>query len=239
MNEMGYTEHFEELRKRIIYVVVYFCLFLGVGFYFTKDVYAFLSNKVEGTLTVLGPSEIIWIFFMIATLFSVTCTIPFAALQLWIFVKPALSLREQRITLTYIPALFVLFILGILFGYFIIFPILFQFLASLGEGIVEQMFTAEKYFTFMANIVIPFGVLFEIPIVVLFLTTIGILNPILLSKIRKYAYFVLIVIGVLLSPPDFMSDFITSFPLIIIYEISIILSRFAYKKKNSLEFPHF
>lgn len=231
MNEMGYMEHFEELRKRIIYVLIYFCLFLGVGFYFTKDVYLFLSSNVEETLTVLGPSEIVWIFFMIATLFSVTCTIPFAALQVWIFVKPALSLGERRITLIYIPVLLILFILGILFGYFFIFPILFHFLMSLGDGIVNQMFTVEKYFIFMANIVIPFGVLFEIPIVVLFLTTIGILNPIYLSRIRKYAYFVLIVIGVLLSPPDFMSDFITSIPLIIIYEISIFGSKIIYKKR--------
>lgn len=230
---MGYIEHFEELRKRILYICIYFCLFLGIGFFFTKDIYEYLSNEFARGLVVLSPSEIIWIFFMIAALFSIFCTIPFAAFQIWIFVKPALSDLEQKVSLMYIPALFILFGMGISFGYFIIFPLLFHFLESLGEGIVVQMFTVEKYFSFMANIVISFGVLFEIPVVVLFLTSVGILNPIFLTKIRKHAYFLLIVTGVLLSPPDFLSDFITSVPLLIIYEISIFLSKIVFKRRNS------
>lgn len=232
---MGYMEHFEELRKRIIYVIGYFCIFLGIGFIFTKDIYLYLTRDIAGVLMVLGPSEILWIFFVIATLFGMICTIPFAAFQLWLFVKPALEEREQRITLLYVPLLFILFIMGISFGYFIIFPLLLHFLEMVGEGIVNQSFTVEKYFSFMANIVIPFGVLFEIPVVVLFFTSLGILNPIQLSKVRKYAYFLLIILGIMLSPPDFLSDFITTVPLIILYEISILLSTFIYKRKLNIE----
>lgn len=232
---MGYMEHFEELRKRIIYVIGYFCIFLGIGFIFTKDIYLYLTRDIAGVLMVLSPSEILWIFFVIATLFGMICTIPFAAFQLWLFVKPALEEREQRITLLYVPLLFILFIMGISFGYFIIFPLLLHFLEMVGEGIVNQSFTVEKYFSFMANIVIPFGVLFEIPVVVLFFTSLGILNPIQLSKVRKYAYFLLIILGIMLSPPDFLSDFITTVPLIILYEISILLSTFIYKRKLNIE----
>lgn len=230
---MGYIEHFEELRRRMIYVCVCFCMFLGIGFFFTKELYEYLTRDVEGMLTVLGPSEIIWVFFMIASLFSFIFTIPFLIFQIWLFVKPALNESEQKISLLYIPVIFILFIVGICFGYFIIFPLLFHFLVLLGEGTVDQMFTVERYFLFMANIVIPFGVIFEIPIVVIFLTTIGILNPTYLSKTRKYAYFLLILIGVILSPPDFLSDFITTIPLIIIYEISIFLSKLVFNRRNS------
>lgn len=228
---MGYIEHLEELRKRIIYVLLFFSSFFGIGFLFTQEIYEYLSNDVKGTLTVLSPSEILWIFFMISALFSVACTIPFFAFQLWLFVKPGLNHNEQKITLIYIPFVFILFVLGIAFGYYVIFPILFSFLESLGEGIVVQMFTVKKYFSFMANIVIPFGILFEIPVLVFFLTSIGLLHPLFLAKKRKYAYFLLTVIGVLLSPPDFLSDFITTIPLIIIFEISIWISKIVYKSK--------
>lgn len=232
---MGYMEHFEELRKRIFYIVGYFIIFLCIGFIFTKDIYQYLSKDVGSILTVLGPSEILWIFFMIASLFGIVCTIPFAGFQLWLFVKPALEEKEQKITLLYIPLLFILFILGIAFGYFIIFPLLLHFLESVGEGLVSQTFTVEKYFSFMANVVIPFGVLFEIPVVILFLTSLEIVNPLLLSKARKYVYFLLIILGITLSPPDFISDLITTIPLIILYEISIQLSTFMYKRVERME----
>ncbi len=78
-------------------------------------------------LTVLGPSDVLWIFFSIATVFAIVCTIPIATMQIWLFVKPGLHPREQKMTLMYIPVLFVLFIAGLCFGYFIVMPFLFHF----------------------------------------------------------------------------------------------------------------
>ena len=78
---------------------------------------------------------------------------------------------------------------------------------------------------------LPFGVLFELPIVMMFLTSLGILNPYVMAKIRKYAYFVLIVIAIIITPPEFMSDFIVSVPLLLLYEISISLSKIVYKRR--------
>lgn len=231
MKEMSYIEHLEELRRRIIFTFVWFIVFTIIGFLFSEDIYLFLSGNFQGKLTVLGPSEILWIYVKISAFVGVVFTIPVAAFQLWLFVKPALYPQEQRVTAMYIPGLFVLFVTGISFGYFVIFPIVVHFLESVGEGMVNTMFTVERYFSFMVNIVIPFGLLFELPLVIMFLTSLGILNPYYLAKKRKYAYFLLIVIGVALSPPDFMSDFMMSAPLLLIYELSISTSKVMYHRR--------
>jgi sec-independent protein translocase protein TatC len=229
--ELQLVDHLDELRKRIIISAVAFVVFFIVGFIYVTDIYDWIVRDLDVKLIVLGPSDIIWVYFMIATVIAIAGTIPVLASQLWMFVKPALKPIERKITLSYIPALFLLFIVGFAFGYFIIFPMVLEFLVNMGADMFVTNFTAEKYFRFLLNMTLPFGVLFELPAVVMFLTAIGIINPFVLSKIRKYAYFVLILIAIVITPPDFMSDFVVTLPLLLLYEISINLSKFVYKKR--------
>lgn len=196
-----------------------------------EDIYKWLVRDLDVKLIVLGPSDIIWVYFMLATVIAVAGTIPVLALQIWLFVKPALTAAERKISLSYVPALFILFIIGLCFGYFVIFPTVLSFLVELGGEMFEANFTADKYFRFVLNMTLPFGVLFELPVVIMFLTSLGIINPYVLTKIRKYAYFVLVVISVVISPPDFMSDILVTIPLLLLYEISINLSKIVYKRK--------
>jgi sec-independent protein translocase protein TatC len=224
-------DHLSELRKRIMITLVAFTLFLICAFLFVKDIYNFLIKDLDGKLAVLGPSDILWVYMAISGIIAIAATIPIAAYQVWKFVEPALTKEERRITLAYIPALFLLFITGLSFGYFVLFPIVLSFLTSLSAGDFETMFTAEKYFRFMLNLTMPFGFLFELPLVVMFLTKLGILNPVRLAKARKLSYFALIVISILITPPDFVSDFLVIVPLLVLYEISVTLSAFVYKKK--------
>jgi sec-independent protein translocase protein TatC len=229
--ELQLVDHLDELRKRIIISAVAFVVFFIVGFIYVTDIYAWIVRDLDVKLIVLGPSDIIWVYFMIATVIAIAGTIPVLASQLWMFVKPALKPIERKITLSYIPALFMLFIVGISFGYFVIFPMVLEFLVSMGADMFVTNFTADRYFRFIMNMTLPFGVLFELPAVVMFLTSLGIINPFVLSKIRKYAYFVLILIAIVITPPDFMSDFVVTLPLLLLYEISINLSKFVYKKR--------
>ncbi|MFS0781519.1 twin-arginine translocase subunit TatC [Bacillus sp. 1P06AnD] len=229
--ELNVVEHLEELRKRIIWTVLFFILFFIVGFVFVKDIYHWFVRDLDVKLMVLGPSDIIWVYFALATIVAVAGTIPVLALQIWLFVKPALHPNEQKITLSYIPALFLLFVGGLSFGYFVIFPNVLRFLMDLGNDLFVTNFTVDKYFGFMMNMTIPFGVLFELPVIVMFLTSIGLINPFVLSKIRKYAYFVLVIIAVVITPPEFMSDFLVTVPLLLLYEISISLSKIVYKRR--------
>ncbi|WP_077624495.1 twin-arginine translocase subunit TatC [Sediminibacillus massiliensis] len=223
--------HLEELRNRMIFTLVSFMVFLVIGFLFVRPVYSWLIRDLGKQLAVLGPGDILWVYFMIAAVVAIAGTIPVAAFQVWRFVAPALHKEERKVTLHFIPALFLLFLFGIAFGYFLLFPIVIGFLTSLSEGQFNMMFTADKYFRFMLNLTVPFGLLFEMPLVVLFLTRLGVLNPIKLRRARKISYFGLIVVSVLITPPDFISDILVIVPLLILYEISINLSNMVYKKQ--------
>ncbi|MCM3724305.1 twin-arginine translocase subunit TatC [Neobacillus cucumis] len=227
--ELNLVDHLEELRKRIIISALAFIVFFIVGFIYVDDIYKWFVGNTK--LLVLGPSDIMWIYFMLAGVVALAGTIPVLALQIWLFVRPALRPNERKITVTYVPALFILFVLGLAFGYFVIFPMVLNFLVNIGQDMFVTNFTADRYFSFILNMTLPFGVLFELPVVVMFLTSLGIINPFVLAKIRKYAYFVLIIIAVVITPPDFMSDFVVTLPLLLLYEVSINLSKFVYRKK--------
>ena len=97
------------------------------------------------------------------------------------------------------------------------------------------MYTAEKYFTFMIHMTVPFGLLFEMPAVVMFLTKLGILNPHRLAKARKLAYFILVIVAVTITPPDILSDVIVIVPLFLLYEISITISKFVYRNQLKMQ----
>ena len=229
--ELNIVDHLDELRTRLIVTLAAFIIFFVVGFIYVEEIYKFITKDLDVKLIVLGPSDIIWVYFMIAAVIAIAGTIPVLATQVWLFVKPALKPIERKISLSYIPALFLLFIVGLCFGYFVIFPTIMNFLIELSGEMMATNFTAEKYFRFILTTTIPFGVLFELPVVLMFLTSLGIVNPYVLQKIRKYAYFILILVAIIISPPDFMSDFIVAIPLIFLYEISVNLSKIVYKRK--------
>ncbi|HZH60727.1 MAG TPA: twin-arginine translocase subunit TatC [Metabacillus sp.] len=233
--EMNLIDHLSEMRKRLIIILGSFTLFLVISFIYVKEIYDWIVQDSSIKLAILGPSDIIWVYLTLAAVVAIAGTIPVAAHQIWLFVKPALSSTERKVTLAYIPALFILFIVGISFGYFVIFPIVFDFLLSLTGDMFMSFFTAEKYFRFMIHITLPFGFLFELPVIIMFLTSLGILDPYRLQKMRRYSYFGLIVTAVLITPPDFVSDVIVVIPLLFLYECSVLLSKIVYRRKQKQE----
>lgn len=232
--DMALIGHFEELRKRLIIILGAFMVLFILAFVYVQDIYQWLVQDLDVQLAILGPSDILWVYLMLSCVVAISGSIPIAAYQIWLFVRPALKDTERKVTLAYIPSLFLLFIVGISFGYFIIFPIVFEFLLSMSEDMFMTFFTTEKYFTFLLHMTLPFGFLFELPVVIMFLTSLGVLNPYRLQKIRKYSYFVLIVTAVLITPPDFLSDILVVIPLIFLYECSVLLSKVVYKRKHKL-----
>jgi sec-independent protein translocase protein TatC len=224
-------EHLEELRNRIIKTAVAFVVSLVIAFLFVQDIYNWLVKDLDGKLTILGPSDILWVYMTLSAVFALAATIPVAAYQTWQFVAPALTKEERKVTLSFIPGLFILFLIGISFGYFVLFPIVLSFLTNLSAGQFEMMFTAEKYFRFMVSLSLPFGFLFEMPLVVMFLTRLGVLNPMRLAKARKLSYFSLVVLSILITPPDFISDVLVIVPLLLLYELSVTISKVVYKKR--------
>jgi len=228
--EMHLTDHLAELRKRLLITLGTFLVALCGAFVYVERMYTWLTRDLEGQLQVLAPSDPLWVYMMIAGVFAIAVTIPVAGFQLWRFVSPGLRPVERRTSLAYIPALAVLFLVGLSFGYLVVYPMVLSFLENLSGNFVTA-YTADKYFRFMINMTVPFGLLFEMPVVVMFLTSLGILNPLRLSKMRRIAYLLLTIVAVTITPPDLVSDLLVILPLFLLYEISIGLSRIVYRKR--------
>ena len=230
-NEQNLLGHLEEMRTRIIRTLIAFLVSMVAAFIYVRDIYQWLVRDMDQKLVILGPSDVMWVYFMIAGVVAIAVTLPVAAYQTWKFVQPAVPEQAQRATLLFIPSITLLFLLGILFGYLILFPMVLHFMNEMAANDFAAMYTAEKYFTFMIHMTVPFGLLFEMPAVVMFLTKLGILNPHRLAKARKLAYFILVIVAVTITPPDILSDVIVVVPLFLLYEISITISKFVYRNQ--------
>ncbi|WP_128837671.1 twin-arginine translocase subunit TatC, partial [Streptococcus sp. DD11] len=198
--EQTVIEHLTEFRRRFIAVLACFiCVFL-ISLLFSADIYKWLTSNFEQKLLVLGPDDILWIYVSLASLAAFSLTLPFLVYQIWAFIRPALKDREAKAVFVYIPATFLCFVLGLAFGFYFVTPALLQVLLSLGEGLFETQLTAQNYLSFVFHTAIPIACLFELPVLVAFLTSIGLLNPVFLVKYRRYAYFILLVLAVILTP---------------------------------------
>ena len=231
------VDHLSELRKRIIWTLVVFVICLVITFIFVDPIFNFLAHdtarmfpdlKME-KLTVLGPGEVLRVYIMVAGLSALGLTLPFLLYQVWAFIRPALEEREAKLAYRFLPLVLGMFVFGILFGYYFIFPLLYKFLYQLGQSSFTISYTAANYFGFMANMVLPFGLIFEMPVAVMFLTRIGILAPNTLIKVRKYAYLVIIIVASMISPPDFVSHLSVAAPMVLLYEISIAISKWMWR----------
>jgi sec-independent protein translocase protein TatC len=147
-------------------------------------------------------------------------------------VKPGLREKEQKATLRYIPFVCFMLLIGLAFSYFVVFPMAFTFTTRMTENMhLIPTYGISQYFSFMFSLVIPVAIAFELPVLVMFLTKLRILNPKKLGKFRRYAYFILVVIATMISPPEFISHLMVAVPLIVLYEISVTVSRYVYRKQ--------
>lgn len=236
--DMSLVDHLAELRKRIAIVAVTFVVTLIIGFIFAQNLLEWFKARPAALnieWNVFQFTDGFIIYFKCAFLVSIVLTLPVIFHQIWLFVRPGLTKEEAKGTVFYIPLSFFLFMLGACFAYFIVFPFVIGFMSQVNQSIgATETYGMSQYFSFMFNVIFPISIVFEMPVVILFLTKLGILTPDMLRKSRKISYFVLVVIGVLISPPDFISDIILIAPLISLFEISILLSAWSIKRKNKL-----
>lgn len=227
-------EHIEELRNRLVVIVGFFLVAVVGSFFLAKPLIQFLQVDGEAeniTLNAFNVIDPIMIYLKVIIFIAVILISPVLMYQLWSFISPGLHERERRATLSYIPFAFLLSIGGIAFSYLVLLPYVMRFMMNLSMDLgIVQTIGINEYFNFLFQLTIPFAVVFQLPIVLLFLTRLGILNPTKLVEIRKFAYFGLFVIAAFITPPDLMSHLFVTVPLFILYEISIFISRFGYRK---------
>jgi sec-independent protein translocase protein TatC len=230
--EMRLVEHLTELRKRIIWILVVFIAAFIVGFIYAGPVVKYFQRDVNFQWSLISPADGLRVYMQFAFVIALVVTLPLILYHVWRFVSPGLRLEERKAAGVFIIPAFLLFLIGLLVGYYLVFPMIVHFMIKIGTELGgKPMYGIAQYFGFMFNIVLPLALLFELPIIVMFLTRLRILNPVRLAKIRGYAYLALIIVASLISPPDFVSHLSVFVPLVVLYEFSVFLSRIVYRKQ--------
>ncbi|MFA7745803.1 twin-arginine translocase subunit TatC [Salinicoccus roseus] len=234
-----FTEHLEELRKRLLIVMYFFVGALIVGFFLSKPLIYQMQNAPWAESIQMHAFQVtdpLKIYLLVIVIIGLVVVLPVIMYQLWAFVAPGLYGNERKLTLSYIPIVMILMLIGMAFGYFVLVPYIIQFTFDLSEEMgIETTIGINQYFGFLFRTVLPFGVIFQMPILVLFLTQLGLLTPMFLKKNRKYAYFILLVIAALIAPPDLMTHIMLTIPMIVLYEISIYISKIGYRRHLKAE----
>ncbi|MCA0757425.1 twin-arginine translocase subunit TatC [Paenibacillus sp. N4] len=232
---MTLLEHIAELRRQLIAIIVVFLASAAIGLITSPYILDYMKTTPPASgleWNVFSPFDGIRMYMSIALAFAFIVSLPVTLFLLWSFVKQGLHKHERDAALRYIPYSALCLLIGLAFGYYVVLPMSFSFVRSISEKMnLVETYGISQYFSFMFNIVLPIAVAFELPIVVMFLTRIGLLTPKRLQKSRRYAYLILVIAANLLSPPDFVSAFIILIPLVALFEISIYLSGIVHRKR--------
>jgi sec-independent protein translocase protein TatC len=236
LNWTKISEWRKEIKRRLIYCFVFFVAAAIVGFVFSERLVRFIKDgpmPVDMQWHVFALADALSVYIKASLLIGLVISIPFFLYQIWLFVKPSLRNPTGRTAFRYIPWSACLFLVGISFGYFVVFPFVLYMMLKVTQLVhAEQMFGITEYFSFMISIVLPFGTLFELPIVVIFLTKTAVIDPYRLNKWRKNAYFVLIAFASTISPPELVSNLLVIISLLLLYECSVWISKLVFKQDH-------
>ena len=238
--EMPFLDHLEELRWRIIYSLGSALVAIGIGFWVTLhfDLVGILARPIlpllpNHTLVYTHPSDAFSITLNTAMTCGIVLAAPVILYQVWLFLAPALHPHEKRVGLGVLFAGLVLFIAGAVLAYLIVIPLALPWLLGFGSASMQPLITAEEYFGFVFAMVLTFGVSFELPIVILALSALGIVTPQFLSRYRRHAVVIIVIIGAFLTPGDLIWTTIAlAVPLYLLYELSVAASWVIYKRKQ-------
>lgn len=232
MKKMSFIEHLEEMRIRLIKSVLFIFVFSIISYCFSDDIISFLINPIiqeENNLQVLKITSLFLIKIGVSIIFGIFVSAPFILYQLFKFILPAFENKMNHFKIIFISFLCMMLVLsGLLFGYKLLIPISLSFFNSLSVNLnfVELNYTLENYLFYMIWILMVSALIFQIPVLICLLVKIGILTIDSLTRNRKYVIVLFFILGAVLSPPDPISQLLIVLPLILLFEISVIISRF-------------
>ena len=233
--EMTFLEHLEELRWRIIYSLIGLAvgtIICWIFINFLVDQVLLLPAKHSGVqLQNLKPFGQLMLFFEVAIAGGIILSLPNLFYQFWKFISPALKKSERRHITTIVAFSTLCFIAGIVFAYFVMLPLTLKFAAQFGSEEIKNVFAIDEYMSIIISIMLGSGFVFEMPMISFFLTKLGILTPDFMKKYRRHAIVVVFIASAFLTPgTDPVSQLILAVPLVLLYEISILISKLAVKK---------
>lgn len=223
--DMSLTEHLTELRSCLFKAGAALVAGTAVSFYYLEYIIKTLTAPV-GQLYYLRPAEAFMIYMKIALLAGLILASPMVLYQLYSFVRPALTLREKHYARFTIPIIIVLFLGGMLFSYYFVFPRALEFFLGFGNGHVNPLISMESYLDFMLMLVVPFGFVFNIPVVLLLLAYLKLLPVNALGRYHKHVILAAFILAAFITPtPDIITQSLLALPMVALYELSLVLCK--------------
>jgi sec-independent protein translocase protein TatC len=262
--EMSFFDHLEELRWHIMRSAVSVVV-IGIGAFLAKDfvfntvifgpkrpdfityrVLCKLSNSLGiGDILCMAPPDFEFItpnfgepfltHIKVSFMLGIVCSIPYIFWEVWRFIKPGLYDKEQKLTRYAVAICSFLFLFGMCFGYFVISPFAISFLAGYNLPGVTPFPALGSYINYMVMLTLPLGLVFELPVAAHVLAKLGIVSSTMMKSYRKHAVVIIIIVSSIITPPDIFSQILISVPLILLYEVSIVIARRVEKKQTALE----
>ena len=238
---MNFLDHLKELRQKLIYSIIFFILSFIVSFYFSQSIFEFLAKPLTSILQdgngliYTALQEAFLTNVKVAFFTAAFISFPFLSFQIWSFISPGLLKKEKKISLPSLIAIPFLFLLGAAVVYYLISPIAWKFFLSFQTSQADSINITlqakmNEYLSLMMTFIFAFGLAFQLPVVLLLLVRVGVLTIQQLVSFRKYAIVLAFIFAAIITPPDPFSQISLALPVIILYEVSILISRFLSKK---------
>ena len=234
-SEMSFLEHLEELRWRLIYAIIGVVVCAIVAWIFIDPLVEVILLKPArdsgAILQNLKPFGQLFLYVQVAIVAGIVVSLPNLFYQLWKFIAPALKSNERKYILSIVSFSSLCFLAGIAFAYFVMLPLALKFAAQFGTEAIKNEFAIDEYMSIIISVMLAAGFVFELPMVSFFLTKLGIMTPNFMRKYRRHAIVIILILAAFLTPgADPVSQVILAVPLVLLYEISIFISKITMKK---------
>jgi sec-independent protein translocase protein TatC len=227
---MSLVEHLQELRQRLIKIIITVSVASSCCYYFSANFIDWITQPA-GKLYYMHPAEAFFTYMKVSVLLGFLLTLPVTMYQAWAFVLPALTKHERKLSIFLIPASVVLFAIGLAFSYFLALPAGIHFMLGFASETLQPLFSIGDYVSFVISFLLPFGFVFELPLIILVAAQFGLISSQFLKAKGKAVLVLSFVVGAILSPtPDVFSQTLVAVPLIILYVISYLIVRYVLRK---------
>jgi sec-independent protein translocase protein TatC len=237
--KMSFLEHLDELRKRIVYALIAIALGFGIACLFLQRTFDFIMGPMKAalpkgqTLIYTEPTEALMLYLKMAVLAGLLIASPGVMSQVWLFVAPGLYSHEKRMAIPFVAMSSLFFVLGAAFSHYIVFPLTWKFFLSFSSDSLTFMPRIEPAFGLYVKLMLVFGLIFQMPTIVLFLAKMGVITARFLIRNMKYAILIMFIVGAVLSPgTDPVGQVLMAGPMFLLYLISIGLAWIFGKKKT-------
>lgn len=228
--EMSLVNHLEELRRRIIVILVAVGIGTTVSYFYAAELVHFITAPA-GKLYYMNPAEAFFSYLKVSVFAGFLAVLPIVLHQVWSFIVPALTTKERMATVILVPVSVVLFFVGLAFSYFFVLPAGIKFFMGFASEDLQPLISLGQYLSFFISFLIPFGFIFELPLLILVLAKLGLItSPFLIAK-RKIVLVMSFVVGALIAPtPDVFSQTMIAVPILVLYEVSILVVKYLLRK---------